>query len=85
MEETVAREVMEEVGLKVKNIRYYKSQPWAFSDTILMGFYCDLDGSDEIRLDEEELALADGPESLYTPTGQTVPPTGMLVWKMRAG
>ena len=59
MEETVAREVMEEVGLKVKNIRYYKSQPWAFSDTILMGFYCDLDGSDEIRLDEEELALAE--------------------------
>ncbi len=59
MEETVAREVMEEVGLKVKNIRYYKSQPWAFTDTILMGFYCDLDGSDKIRLDEEELALAE--------------------------
>ena len=59
MEETVAREVMEEVGLKVKNIRYYKSQPWAFTDTILMGFYCDLDGSDKICLDEEELALAE--------------------------
>lgn len=59
MEETVAREVMEEVGLKVKNIRYYKSQPWAFSETILMGFYCDLDGSGEIRLDEKELALAE--------------------------
>lgn len=59
MEETVAREVMEEVGLKVKNIRYYKSQPWAFSETILMGFYCDLDGPDEIRLDEEELAMAE--------------------------
>ena len=30
---------MEEVGLKVKNIRYYKSQPWgAFSDTLLMDF-----------------------------------------------
>ena len=58
MEETVAREVFEEVGLRVKNIRYYKSQPWAFSDTILMGFYCDLDGPDQIRLDEEELALA---------------------------
>lgn len=59
MEETVAREVMEEVGLKVKNIRYYKSQPWAFTDTILMGFYCDLDGLDRIQLDEEELALAE--------------------------
>ena len=58
VEQTVAREVMEEVGLKVKNIRYYKSQPWAFSDTLLMGFYCDLDGDDTIRLDENELAVA---------------------------
>lgn len=58
IEETVRREVMEEVGLKVKNIRYYKSQPWSFSDTLLMGFYCDLDGEDNITLDREELALA---------------------------
>lgn len=59
VEETVKREVMEEVGLKVKNVRYYKSQPWSFSDTLLMGFYCDLDGEDSITLDEEELALAE--------------------------
>lgn len=59
VEETVAREVMEEVGLKVKNIRYYKSQPWSFSDTLLMGFYCDLDGDGRITLDREELALAE--------------------------
>ena len=59
VEQTVAREVMEEVGLKVKNIRYYKSQPWAFSDTLLMGFYCDLDGEDKITLDQDELALAE--------------------------
>ena len=59
VEQTVAREVMEEVGLKVKNIRYYKSQPWAFSDTLLMGFYCDLDGEDAITLDRDELALAE--------------------------
>ncbi len=51
--------VMEEVGLKVKNVRYYKSQPWSFSDTVLMGFYCDLDGGDKITLDEDELALAE--------------------------
>ena len=59
VEETVRREVMEEVGLKVKNIRYYKSQPWSFSDTLLMGFYCELDGEDKITLDHEELALAE--------------------------
>ena len=39
IEETVKREVMEEVGLHVKNITYYKSQPWSFSDTLLMGFF----------------------------------------------
>lgn len=58
-EETVAREVMEEVGLKVKNIRYYKSQPWGFDSNLLMGFFADLDGSDEIRRDASELAVAE--------------------------
>ena len=59
LEETVSREVMEEVGLPVKNIRYYKSQPWPFSSTVLMGFFCDLDGDDEtVTLDANELALA---------------------------
>ena len=57
LEQTVAREVMEEVGLKVKNIRYYKSQPWGIDGNILMGFFCDLDGEDAITLDEKELAL----------------------------
>lgn len=58
VEQTVHREVMEEVGLRVKNLRYYKSQPWGIDGNILMGFYCDLDGEDEIRIDETELALA---------------------------
>lgn len=57
-EECVAREVMEEVGLKVKNIRYYKSQPWGIAGNILLGFYCDLDGDDTIRIDENELSMA---------------------------
>jgi len=59
MEQTVQREVMEEVGLKVKNIRYYKSQPWGVDGNVLMGFYCDLDGDDTIHIDEKELALAE--------------------------
>ncbi len=57
-EDTVIREVQEEVGLKVKNIRYYKSQPWGFDSNILMGFYCDLDGDPTITLEKEELAKA---------------------------
>ena len=59
LEQTVQREVMEEVGLRVKNIRYYKSQPWGVDGNVLMGFYCDLDGDDTIHLDETELALAE--------------------------
>ena len=53
MEETVQREVLEEVGLKVKNITYYKSQPWGFAGDMLLGFFCELDGSDEIKMDAE--------------------------------
>ena len=58
IEQTVHREVMEEVGLRVKNLRYYKSQPWGVDGNLLFGFYCDVDGSDDIRIDEEELSMA---------------------------
>ena len=59
-EQAVAREVMEEVGLKVKNIRYYKSQPWGIVGNLSVGYFCDLDGDDEtIILDENELAGAE--------------------------
>ena len=58
IEETVHREVMEEVGLKVKNLRYYKSQPWSFSGTLLFGFFCDVDGDDTLTVDHEELSMA---------------------------
>ena len=59
IEQTVHREVFEEVGLCVKNLRYYKSQPWGVDGNVLMGFYCDVDGSDEIHIDENELSMAD--------------------------
>src|SRR5699024_9185043 len=58
IEDTVGREVMEEVGLKVKNIRFYKSQPWSFTDTLLMGVFADLDGDETITLDHNELSAA---------------------------
>ena len=57
LEETVQREVLEETGLRVKNIRYYKSQPWGIVDDILAGFYCDVDGETDIHMDESELKL----------------------------
>ena len=58
-EETVKREVMEEVGLRVKNIRYYKSQPWAIAGDILAGYFCDVDGDPTIRMDDTELKEAE--------------------------
>ena len=59
LEETVSREVMEETGLRVKNIRYYKSQPWGIARDILSGFFCELDGDNTITIDETELKLAE--------------------------
>ena len=58
LEDTVRREVMEEVGLRVKNLRFYKSQPWSFSDTLLVGFWAEVDGDPTIRVDHEELKEA---------------------------
>lgn len=57
-EETVAREVMEEAGVKVKNICYYKSQPWGIANDLLLGYYCDVDGDTEIHMDPNELKYA---------------------------
>jgi NAD+ diphosphatase len=59
LEQTVEREVMEEVGLKVKNISYYKSQPWALAQDILAGFFCEVDGDETIKMDENELKYAE--------------------------
>ena len=58
-EEAVHREVMEETGVRVKNIRYYKSQPWGMAQDILVGFFCDADGDAKIRIDESELKYAE--------------------------
>ena len=57
-EETLRREVAEEVGLEVENIRYWKSQPWSFSDSLLAGFFCDVRGSRTPRLVDGELKEA---------------------------
>ena len=59
LEETVQREVMEETGIKVKNIRYYKSQPWGMAQDILVGFFCEADGDGSIHMDESELKYAE--------------------------
>lgn len=57
-EDTVRREVLEEVGLHVRNIRYYKSQPWGFDSNLLFGYYCTAYEDEPIHMDDGELAKA---------------------------
>lgn len=57
LEECVHREVQEEVGLKIKNLRYFGSQAWPYPCGVMVGFTADYE-SGEIRLQEEELSHA---------------------------
>lgn len=57
-EQCVAREVWEETGLRVKNIRYYGSQPWGITGGLSLAYTAELDGSDTPQIDPGELAEA---------------------------
>jgi NAD+ diphosphatase len=54
LEEAVAREVMEEAGVRVGDVRYHSSQPWPFPASIMLGFYAE-GLSEAITIDESEL------------------------------
>ncbi len=57
LEEAVAREVEEEVGLHVQDVVYHSSQPWPFPASIMLGFYAT--ATDEaIRIDQTEIVEA---------------------------
>ncbi len=58
-EEAVKREVKEEIGLDITNIKYYKSQPWPFSNSIMIGYFADGDDSQKISIDKSEILEAD--------------------------
>lgn len=84
-EDTVRREVMEEVGLKVKNIRYFASQPWPFSNTLLAGYFCDVEGSTDISIDENELSTAVWMERDQIPEASTISLTGTMMNAFKRG
>ena len=69
IEDAVHREVFEEVGLRVRDLRYFGSQSWPFPHSLMVAFTAEYDGG-EIRLDENEIAEA----QWYGP-GDTLPPT----------
>ena len=54
LEQCVAREVREEVGIRIKNLRYFGSQPWPYPFGLMVGFTADYDGG-ELNLQKEEL------------------------------
>jgi NAD+ diphosphatase len=56
-EQTLEREVREEVGLSVKNIRYVASQPWPFPGQLMLGYFADYAGGD-IQVDQDEIVSA---------------------------
>ena len=58
VEDTVRREVMEEAGVHVKNLRYVDSQPWGSDSNLLIGMFCEADGDLSIHIDQEELSQA---------------------------
>jgi NAD+ diphosphatase len=57
LEEAVERETMEEVGLKVKNINYFGSQPWPFPNSLMLAFIAEYDGG-KITVDGDEITDA---------------------------
>lgn len=67
LEQTVHREVREEVGLTVQNLRYFGSEPWPFPDSLMIGFVAEHAGG-EIRVDHQEI------ESAGWYTRATLPP-----------
>ena len=55
VEEAVAREVMEESGIRIRNVRYHSSQPWPFPSSLMIGCHAEA-ATQEIAMDDEEMA-----------------------------
>jgi NAD+ diphosphatase len=49
LEQTIAREVQEEVGLRVQNVKYFASQPWPFPHSLMIAFTCDYRDGEVVR------------------------------------
>ncbi|MEM7099761.1 MAG: NAD(+) diphosphatase [Pseudomonadota bacterium] len=77
IEQTVHREVEEEVGLKVSNLKYFGSQSWPFPNSLMLGFHAEYAGGD-IVCQESEIADAQWFAANNLP--QTPPKTAISGW-----
>jgi NAD+ diphosphatase len=85
LEQTVHREVAEEVGITVRNLRYLGSEPWPFPDSLMIGFVADY-AEGEIRIDNQEIEAADwfSRETLPpVPTGASISRALIEAWRRR--
>jgi NAD+ diphosphatase len=58
LEDTVAREVFEEVGVRVTSVKYSSSQPWPFPQSLMVGYHATTDDT-ELNVDTNELETAE--------------------------
>ncbi|MDT8716946.1 NAD(+) diphosphatase [Clostridium sp. 19966] len=58
LESAVKREVFEEIGINIKNVEYFKSSPWPFPNSLMLGFFAEY-ASGEIKVDGREIVHAD--------------------------
>ena len=77
IEQTVHREVMEEVGLEVKNLRYFGSQSWPFPNSLMLGFHAEYKSGDIVCQPEE---IADAQWFTENTLPQTPPKTAISGW-----
>lgn len=86
LDAAVRREVLEETGLRVDHIRYFDSQPWGFSRSLLVGFFADLAGPPAVRLDSGELSEATWFRRLDIPVNEsTISLTSKMMSAFREG
>ena len=77
-EECVRREIREEVGIEVENIRYFSSQPWPFPHTLMVGFTSDYAGG-ALTVDNEEIIEAQWFKADNLPS---IPRTGSIAYQL---
>ena len=81
IEQTVHREVAEEVGIRINNLRYLGSQSWPFPNSLMLGFHADYDAGEIVYHDDE---IAEARWFHYTDLPNVPPGTAISRWLIDA-